>query len=64
LGLVSGSKYTLGEVRYLGYINIILGLINLFMPKYSLLFWTLGFGAAHILYGAIMWARYERKEAI
>jgi hypothetical protein len=61
LGLVSGSKYTLGEVRYLGYVNIILGLANLFMPKHSLLFWTLGFGIAHIIYGAIMWARYERN---
>jgi uncharacterized membrane protein HdeD (DUF308 family) len=61
LGLVSGSKYTLGEVRYLGYLNIILGLINLFMPKHSLLFWTLGFGIAHVVYGIIMWMRYERK---
>jgi hypothetical protein len=61
LGLVSGSKYTLGEVRYLGYINIILGLANLFLPKHSLMLWTLGFGIAHIIYGAIMWLRYERK---
>jgi hypothetical protein len=61
LGLVNGSKYTLGEVRYLGYINIILGCIDLFFPRYSLLFWTLGFGVAHIIYGALMWYRYERK---
>jgi hypothetical protein len=62
LGLVNGSKYTLGEVRYLGYINIILGCIDLFFPKYSLLFWTLGFGVAHIVYGCLMWYRYERKK--
>jgi hypothetical protein len=61
LGLVNGSKYTLGEVRYLGYVNIILGLINLFFPSLSLLFWTLGFGIAHIVYGIIMWMRYERN---
>ncbi|MFM2385516.1 MAG: hypothetical protein RL660_273 [Bacteroidota bacterium] len=61
LGLVHGSKYTLGEVRYLGYVNVALGCINLFLNHYSLLLWTLGFGVAHIVYGLLMWYRYERK---
>ena len=62
LALVNGSKYTLGEVKWLGYAQIALGLINLWMPGYGLLFWALGFGALHIIYGIAMWMRYERSE--
>ena len=61
LALLNGSKYTLGEVRYLGYCQIILGLINLWVPGYGLYFWAVGFGILHIIYGAIMWFKYERK---
>jgi hypothetical protein len=62
LGLVNGSKYTLGEVRYLGYINIVLGLINCLYPNYTITCWALGFGVAHILYGIAMWVKYDRTE--
>jgi hypothetical protein len=61
LALVNGSKYTLGEVKYLGYGQILLGLINLWMPGYGLVFWAAGFGGLHILYGIVMWWKYERK---
>jgi len=61
LALVNGSKYTLGEIRYLGYGEIILGLLNLWMLGYSLVFWTIGFGGLHIFYGIIMWWKYDRK---
>lgn len=59
LALINGSKYTIGEIRYLGYLQIILGLLNLWMPGYGLLFWALGFGVLHILYGILMWRKYE-----
>jgi hypothetical protein len=58
LGLVNGSKYTLGEVRYLGYSQIILGIISLFFLHQGWLFWTLGFGMMHIIYGIAMWKKY------
>lgn len=61
LALLNGSKYTLGEVRYLGYCQVILGLINLWVLGYGLYFWAVGFGILHIIYGAIMWFKYERK---
>jgi hypothetical protein len=61
LALVNGSKYTLGEIRYIGYGEIILGLMNLWMPGYGLAFWTIGFGFLHIFYGIIMWMKYDRK---
>jgi hypothetical protein len=58
LGLVNGSKYTLGEVRYLGYSQIVLGIISLFFLHQGLLFWSLGFGVLHIIYGIAMWKKY------
>ena len=61
LGLVNASKYTLIEIRYLGYIQIILGLVNLWFVGFGLYFWAVGFGMMHILYGAYMWNKYERK---
>lgn len=61
LALVNGSKYTLGEVRYLGFLQILLGIVNMFAVEYSLLLWTIGFGVLHILYGIVMWWKYERK---
>lgn len=61
LALINGSKYTLQEVRWLGYCQIILGLINLWYIGYGLVFWALGFGVLHIIYGAVMWWKYEKK---
>jgi hypothetical protein len=64
LGLVNGSKYTLGEVRYLGYGQIVLGIINLWMMGRGLYFWAFGFGILHIIYGAVMWWKYERSPSL
>ena len=61
LALINGSKYTLGEVRYLGYGQVLLGLVNLWIPGYSLIFWAAGFGILHIVYGIMMWRKYERN---
>lgn len=60
LALINGSKYTLGEVRWLGYAQLVLGIINLWMPGYGLVFWAAGFGVLHIIYGALMWWKYEK----
>ena len=60
LALVNGSKYTMGEIRWLGYGEIILGIINLWNPGRGIFFWTLGFGVLHIIYGFAMWWKYER----
>ncbi len=61
LALVNAGKYTLSEVRYLGYCQLLIGLINLANPRYGLYFWALGFGVLHIIYGAAMWWKYERN---
>lgn len=60
LALINGSKYTLREVRWLGFSQLLLGLINLWMIGYGLLFWAIGFGLLHIIYGAMMWWKYEK----
>lgn len=60
LALVNASKYTLGEIRYMGYGQLILGVINLWNVGNGLLLWAIGFGALHIVYGLIMWWKYER----
>lgn len=62
LALINGSKFTLSEVRYLGYLQLLLGLINLWAIGYGLYFWAAGFGVLHILYGIVMWNKYERNE--
>lgn len=61
LGLVNASKYTLDDVRQLGYVEIILGLITCFNVGYGLESWALGFGVLHIVYGAYMYYKYERN---
>ena len=60
LALINASKYTLDEIRYLGYCQILLGLVNLWFVGYGLYFWAVGFGILHIIYGTYMWVKYER----
>lgn len=61
LALVNASKYTLNDIRYLGFCQIILGLLNgIWMTAgHGLLFWTLGFGVMHIVYGVYMHYKYN-----
>ena len=61
LALVSASQYTFGDVKWLGIFEVLLGLAALLLPGYGLLFWTLGFGLLHILYGTIMHFKYDRE---
>jgi uncharacterized DUF497 family protein len=60
LACVNASKYTLGGIRYLGITMIVLGLLSTWFIGYGLLFWALGFGVCHILYGSIMYFKYEK----
>jgi hypothetical protein len=61
LACLNASKYTLRDVRYLGITEIILGLIAVEFSGYGLYFWMIGFGLCHILYGSIMYFKYDRK---
>ena len=61
LALVNASKYTLTDVRYLGLLQILLGLINTQFVGYGLYFWAAGFGLLHIVYCFLMWWKYEKN---
>lgn len=62
LALINASKYTYDDIRYLGMLEIVLGLINAFNLYNGLIFWMIGFGVLHIVYGALMWFKYERQK--
>ena len=62
LALVNGSKYTLNDVLYLGLTEIALGLLGMFMLKFGMEFWVIGFGFLHIFYGLMMYFKYERND--
>jgi predicted lysophospholipase L1 biosynthesis ABC-type transport system permease subunit len=60
LALIQGSSNTVDEIRYLGYCEIILGLASAMYMGYGLIFWAIGFGVLHIVYGAIMHNKYDK----
>jgi uncharacterized membrane protein YidH (DUF202 family) len=60
LSLYIASRYTFEDVKMLGFIQICLGLISAYYIGYGLLFWALGFGVAHIVYGIYIHFKYER----
>jgi hypothetical protein len=60
LALFSASKYTFGNVKYLGIVEIILGLIAMNYIGYGLYFWAIGFGLLHIIYGTMMYFKHDK----
>ena len=60
LALLNASKYTFKEIRYLALSEIGLGLLAMGWLGHGLLFWVVGFGFLHILYGVWMYIRYEQ----
>ena len=59
LALVNAGKFTFEEIFYLGLFEIITGLVAAFVPDLSLIFWIIGFGILHIIYGLTMYRKYE-----
>lgn len=59
LALINAEKYTFSDIKYLGYCQLILGCFSLFYLGYGLVFWILGFGVLHILYGLVMFKKYK-----
>lgn len=60
LALSAASSFTFKELRWLGILDIILGLLALCLPGYGIYFWAVGFGVLHIIYGLIVHQRYEK----
>lgn len=60
LALYNAGNYTIREVKWMGFGQIALGMINTWYIEFGLIFWALGFGLVHIMYGVYMHFRYER----
>ena len=59
LALVNSAKFTLDEVFYLGIFEIITGLAASFFSGWGFIFWIFGFGILHIIYGVVMYRKYD-----
>ncbi len=61
LALVNVSKFTFDEIHYLGITEILLGIAAAIFTHNGIIFWTIGFGICHIIYGSIMYKKYDLK---
>ena len=60
IAMFNASKFTYEELKSLGLIQIVLGLISSYFVEYGLLIWAIGFGVVNIIYGIYIHYRYER----
>ena len=60
LALIGASNFTFTDVKFLGLCEVALGLLAACLPGYGLVFWALGFGVLHIVYGSVMYFKYDR----
>lgn len=60
LALMNAGRFSLEEISYLGVSEVILGLLCLMFLGYGLIFWAIGFGLLHIVYGILMYVRHDR----
>lgn len=60
--LINSSKYTYSEVKFLGLAQMLTGLIATFYYGHGILFWAIGFGGLHIVYGFLHWMKYEKNQ--
>jgi len=60
LALVNAGRFSLEEISFLGLSEIALGLLSFMMLGYGLIFWAVGFGILHIVYGILMYYRHDR----
>ena len=61
LGILNASKYTYNDIRGLGIIQILLGLIASVHVEFGLIICSIGFGLMHIVYGIYLHLKYERE---
>lgn len=63
VALYAASQYTIRDVAALGVMEIVLGLCAMLQPGYGIYFWAIGFGILHIIYGSLMYFKYDRVAA-
>lgn len=61
LALIAAGSHTYRDIRVLGACEIILGLLAGIFVYNGLLFWAIGFGVLHIVYGIVIYYKYDMK---
>ena len=61
VSLLNASKFTLGDIKYLGFTEIILGLVCALLPSFGFWLLVIGFGLMHIVYGSLMYFKEEKS---
>jgi len=61
LALIAAGARTFRDVKILGACEIILGLAAAIVVGYDLIFWGIGFGVLHIVYGILIHCKYDMK---
>ncbi|MBR1835514.1 MAG: hypothetical protein IJ785_08460 [Bacteroidales bacterium] len=51
LALINSAHHTTSRLALLGYVELLLGIVDCFVVNQGLLFWFLGFGLWHIIFG-------------
>jgi len=60
LSLVSATKFTYNDIFYLGLIEILSGLAAAALPSFGIIFWSFRVGLLHMVYGLLLYGKYER----
>ena len=60
LALFIAGKFSLVELKVMGVIQIIFGIVALWAIEWSMIIWGIGFGVMHIAYGLFVYIKYER----
>jgi hypothetical protein len=58
--LVHASKFSLDTIKNLGYLELIIGLFAAAFTTYGMWCWAIGFGLLHVIYGFIIYTKYEK----
>jgi len=62
LALINASKFTVGEIHFLGICEVIIGLLAAIYPYHGIYWWTIGFGVCHIIFGIVMYFKYDKSK--
>ena len=61
LALINASKFTADEIHFLGICEVIIGLLAAVYLYHGLYWWTIGFGVCHIIFGTVMYIKYDKN---
>ena len=64
LALINASKFTVSEIHYLGICEVIIGLLAAIYLYHGIYWWTVGFGACHIIFGTVMYVKYDKTKSL